>query len=242
MRRATLALLVAALTAAPAVAGETVTRSGASLSPKQIFLLLFLMLGPIKILVPFVTLTRGAEPALRRRLATRAILFSAAALAIAGLLGHNMLENFSIPPLVLALTGGLVLFLVALTTVLQQFAGPMRPAATPAGPPPTEDELKHAASNPLAFPVIVTPYGIAATILFVELTSGDPQARLMLAGIVVVILLLDWLAMLFAHVILRWAGTALQVFAVVLGVTQIGLGLQVMLQSLGQIIAAMPRP
>ena len=51
---------------------------------RKIFLMLFLMLGPIKILVPFVEMTHGSDPAFRRRLATRAILFSAAALALAG--------------------------------------------------------------------------------------------------------------------------------------------------------------
>jgi len=52
----------------------------------------------------------------------------------------------------------------------------------------------------------------------------------MRAGVV-----LNWLAMLYAHVILKYAGTALQVFAVVLGVTQVALGLLIILQSLSTI-------
>ena len=48
-------------------------------------------------------------------------------------------------------------------------------------------------------------------------------------------LILDWLAMLFANAILKWMGTALQVLAVVLGVTQIALGINVILQSLSLI-------
>src|SRR5215475_11227822 len=65
-----------------------------NVSARKIFLMLFLMLGPIKILVPFVSLTRNADLVVRRRLATRAMLFSLAALALAGLLGRNILENF----------------------------------------------------------------------------------------------------------------------------------------------------
>jgi len=38
--------------------------------------------------------------------------------------------------------------------------------------------------------------------------------------------------MLFAEQIVRWVGTQLQVFGVVLGVTKIALGLQIILQSL----------
>jgi multiple antibiotic resistance protein len=51
---------------------------------------------------------------------------------------------------------------------------------------------------------------------------------------VAAILAVDWLAMIYAHAILRWAGTTLQILAVVLGVTQVAIGLQVMLRSLSQ--------
>jgi multiple antibiotic resistance protein len=211
---------------------ETETGSNVAqpiLSARKIFLMLFLMLGPIKILVPFVNMTRGTDAKFQRRLATRAVLFSAAALALAGLLGRNVLENFNISIYVLALTRGLVLFLVALQTVLQQGAGTARPR--PDDPPPD----LHLAYSPLAFPTIVTPYGIAAVIVFAALAQDSDEAKLMVAGVVLLILAMDWLAMLFAHSILRWAGTVLQVFAVVLGVTQIALGLQVIIHSLGMI-------
>jgi multiple antibiotic resistance protein len=49
------------------------------LNARKIFFMLFLMIGPVKILVPLVNMTRDTEAAFRRRLATRAILFSAAA-------------------------------------------------------------------------------------------------------------------------------------------------------------------
>jgi len=55
---------------------------------------------------------------------------------------------------------------------------------------------------------------------------------LIIAGITLGILLLDWLAMIFARPILRWGGVALQLFAVVLGVIQVSLGLQLMLRCL----------
>ena len=197
---------------------------------RKIFFMLFLMLGPIKILVPFVEMTHGSDPAFRRRLATRAILFSAAAMALAGVLGRGMLENFDISLPVLALTGGVILFLVALRTVLQQSTGAVeRPKLDRPQP-----ELK-LALTPLAFPTIVTPYGIAAVIVFATLAGGKYGAVSMVTGIVLLILILDWAAMLFAESILKWVGTPLQVLAVVLGVTQIALGLQVILHSLSMI-------
>ena len=57
----------------------------------------------------------------------------------------------------------------------------------------------------------------------------------MIGGVILVILVVNWFAMVFAHVILRWLATPLQVPAVVLGVTQIGIGLTVILRSLSEI-------
>jgi multiple antibiotic resistance protein len=199
---------------------------------RKIFFMLFLMLGPIKILVPYVSMMRGADAALRRTVTRRSILFSAAALALAGLLGRSMLENFDVSLPVLALTGGVILFLVALRTVLQQSAGVV------ANPPTGSDGMRpdvKLAFTPLAFPTIVTPYGIAAVIVFATLARGQPEAEMMVAAVVLLILALDWVAMLFAETILKWIGTTLQVFAVVLGVTQVALGLQVIMHSLSMI-------
>jgi len=212
-----------------------------SLSPdigaRKIFFILFLMLGPIKILVPFVAMTTNADAAFRSRLATRATILSAAALALASLFGRNIMANFNVSLPVLALAGGLVLFLVALQTVLQQ--------ATGAGPAPTRFEGRqgmHLALNPLAFPTIVTPYGIAALIVFLTLADDDRAQELRIVMIVLGILAMNWVAMIFAQQILKWLGTALQIFAVVLGITQVAIGLQVIVQSLRLLGLMIPYP
>ena len=231
-----LVLLLAVLgPSAFAQVGDEGAVSLPGLNARKIFFMLFLMIGPVKILVPFVNMTRDTEAAFRRRLATRAILFSAAALAVAGVLGRSMLDNFNISVPVLALTGGLILFLVALQTVLHPSAGPV-PAKSDG--PTAQMSL---AFSPLAFPTIVTPYGVAAVIVFAALTQDNASARLTLAGVVLGILVLDWLVMLYAEPILKGLGAALMIFAVVLGVTQIALGLQIMLRSL-IMIGVLPEP
>ena len=195
-----LALALSALAACTAHAQmlAPTTTTASDFGARKIFLMLFLMIGPIKILVPFVEITRGADRRFRRTLARRAILFSAAALAVAGVLGRSMLENFEISLPVLALTGGVVLFLVALRTVLQQSAGMPASASLAAQPP----DLKSAFA-PLAFPTIVTPYGIAAVIVFATFAAEREGAEFTLAGMVLLILALDWVAMLFAETILQ---------------------------------------
>ncbi|NNH33538.1 MarC family protein, partial [Rhizobium sp. SEMIA 4085] len=65
--------------------------------------------------------------------------------------------------------------------------------------------------------------------------GGRDAEGFSVGAIVLLILALDWVAMIFAETILRWIGTSLQVLAVVLGVTQAALGLQVILHSLSMI-------
>jgi multiple antibiotic resistance protein len=91
------------------------------ISDSQTFLLLFLMLGPFKILGPFVKITKNADPVLSRKIALRAILFSVGALFIAAFLGENIMKNYGIPVPILALSAGIILFLVALLNILSQF-------------------------------------------------------------------------------------------------------------------------
>ena len=153
------------------------------LAPAKIFTLLFLMLGPFKIIGPFAQLTKGADARLAHRIAWMSIGFASAALLVAAALGGAILDSYGIPVPVMALTGGLVLFLVALKNLLQQFEAQPDAGRPDAAPP----ELK-VAMMPLAFPTIVTPYGIAAVVVLMAV-SPAAQGRWMVGGIVVAIML-----------------------------------------------------
>ena len=196
-----------------------------ALSAGQIFTFLFLTLGPIKVIGPFARITQGADLWLAHRMAFRAILFSILALLLAALIGESFLDRYDMPVPVLALAGGIVLFLVALQTVLQQFTPPARSegAAAPA--------TLSAAITPIAFPTIVTPYGIAALIIFVTL-SPNWQGRLVLGAMLLGIMLLDLVAMLLARHILHFLGVFLQILGAVLAIIQVALGLQIILNAL----------
>jgi multiple antibiotic resistance protein len=171
---------------------------------------------------------RGCDHVFRFRLATRAFLFSIGAVTLAASLGGHMLDNFAIPVLVLQIAAGLILFLVALQAVMQQYSA--------VHPPEHSEPLSLAlAFSPLAFPMIVTPYGIAAVTILMAL-ARTTQIKLTVAGAVLFILFLDWLAMLAAHVIVRWLGPVLLLLGVVLGVNQVALGLQLMIGGISGLI------
>ena len=188
---------------------------------------LFLMLGPTKIIGPFVKVTAGADQMLERKIARTAIIFSGIALLIAGLLGEMILRKHSIPLPVLALAAGVILFLVAIQDTVRHFSFSTREVATTAKVEPT----MKLALDPLAFPVIVTPYGIATLIVFLSF-APDVESQIQIGLIVVAILALDFLAMLFARKLLGALGIVLAILGAVLGVVQVALGLQIIHNSL----------
>lgn len=198
----------------------------------EVFAFLIVMLGPLKLLGPFALATQALSKPERRRLALEATAVSTIAVLAGGFVGRELLVKWHVSLPALMLGAGLVFLLVALRLVLNQYE-PQAPP--PSGPPTKPNGLR------FAFPHVVTPYGIAAVIIF--MTTGDSRRTLGLIVLIVAIMLLNLLAMLFVRPILRTLGLPLQVLAAVLGVVQIALAVQIILTALraANVIAA-PAP
>jgi multiple antibiotic resistance protein len=87
------------------------------------------------------------------------------------------------------------------------------------------------AMTPLAFPTIVTPYGIGALVVFLAL-SPDLNTQLTIGAIVLVIMLLNLTVMMLTPHIRPLMGAALAILGAVLGIIQVALGLQIIHTSL----------
>ncbi len=195
----------------------------------ELFTFLFLSLGPFKIIGPFVKVTRNATPALTRQIAIRATLYSSAAILIAATLGEQILSKYSIPLPILALSAGIILFLVALLEVIKQFEAPI--ARTDSDVAPT----LNMALNPIAFPTIVTPYGIAAVIVFLAICP-DMNCRLRVIAILAGIMLLNLIVMLIAKHVLKPLALILPILGAVLGIVQVALGLLIIHSSVKELL------
>ncbi len=226
-----LAGIACLIAAASASGAESVAREARLLHfpAAQIFTFLFLMLGPFKIIGPFSKITKGADAAATRRIAMLATGFASLALLVAAFLGEGILNSYRIPVPVLALSAGLILFLVALQGVLQQFLPPTSHGE--GAPEPSAAPVLNAVLTPLAFPTIVTPYGIAALIVFLAL-SPDLESKMTIGAIVVAIMLLNLVVMIVARRVLHVLGVVLPILGAVLGVVQVALGLQIIHSSL----------
>ncbi len=193
----------------------------------QVFVLFFVMLGPIKIIVPFARMTQEAAAPACRGLAFRAFAIASVTTLIAAAIGRAILENWHVSLGALLIAGGVILFLVALKQVLQQYASSTETEATRTG-----DTVQASAAIRLAFPTIVTPYGIAAVIVVLSV-APDRRYEIGVAAALVGVMLLNLLAMLYARGILRVVGTMpLQIVGAMLSVLQVALGVQMILGGL----------
>jgi multiple antibiotic resistance protein len=198
------------------------------LGPGEIFTIFFITLGPLKIFGPFAQRTHGLDDPTVRQIAVRAFLIATISAIAGGFLGAVLLAKWHVSIGAMVIAGGLVFLLVGLRQLLGQYEQPHAPDAnTPALPSsPTAAALK------LLFPVVLTPFGIAAVIVLLALSTDGGRTGL-IAGMVVVVMLLNLLAMLFARKILVGATiVVLQILGAVLGILQAGLAVQIILRGL----------
>ncbi len=195
----------------------------------HIFAILFLMLGPFKIIGPFNQITQAADPVLTRNIALRGFLYSTIALLLAALIGENILSNYGIPIPILAISGGIILFLVAILNIIHQFDPLEKKDHNPVIP------TMKMAIYPLAFPTIVTPYGIAAVIVFFAL-APDLNSKLIVGAVVLGIMVLNLVFMLINRYTFKYLAVVLPLLAAILGVVQVALGLQIIYKALTELL------
>jgi multiple antibiotic resistance protein len=195
----------------------------------QVFVLFFVMLGPIKIIAPFATMMKDAEDKSCRKLAIQAFTIASATTLIAAAAGRAILENWHVSLGALLIAGGVILFLVALRQVLEQYAPAPDVEARPQGSEVAATAIR------LAFPTIVTPYGIAAVIIILSV-SPNTRYAVGVAAALIAVMVLNLLAMLYARRILKVVGmTPLQIVGTVLSVMQVALGVQMIVGGLRMI-------
>jgi multiple antibiotic resistance protein len=198
------------------------------LGPAEIFTIFFITLGPLKILGPFVQRTHGLDDPTVRQIAVRASLIAAVSAIAGGFLGAALLANWRISIGAMIIAGGIVFLLVGLRQLLGEYEPPHAPDANMLALPasPTAAALK------LLFPIVLTPFGIAAVIVLLALSTESGRTAI-IVGMVVVVMLLNLIAMLFARKILVGVTIiVLQILGAVLGILQAGLAVQIILRGL----------
>jgi small neutral amino acid transporter SnatA (MarC family) len=197
-----------------------------TLNGSEIFVILFVTLGPINFVRPFVALTRGGADALVRKIALRASLLATTGVLLSAILGSMLLTKWHVSIGAIAMAGAAILFIVAMKSILELYA---EKPPVDRGPP-----TMAISGSPLAFPDIATPYGIAVLIVLLTLSPASTGPIL---GLAVVVMAIDLLVMLFVKPILRILGLPLSLLTVVLALMQVALSIQFGLFAIRTILA-----
>jgi multiple antibiotic resistance protein len=156
----------------------------------EVFVTLFVIMDPPGTIPLFLSLTSGRSSAMRKRLATQAVLVAFVVIVVFALFGQSILNYLGITLPALQAAGGLLLLLVALELLTGQADEPV----------PTGNV--NVALVPLGTPLLAGPGAIVATIVFVQRVDNVWEAAAVALGIVAVHIVL-WLFMRFSVVIIR---------------------------------------
>ena len=179
------------------------------------FLMLFVTVDPIATVALFVPLTAAATAAEKKRIALRSVATAGAVLLAFLIAGELLLGGLGIRLVSFQLAGGIILFLLGLQMVFGSGIAEKNAAAEP---------HQDVAIFPLAMPAIASPGAIMAIVLLTDNHRQSFTQQLLTAGVLLVVLLLTWIALLAARHIYR-----------VLGDT----GASVLIRVMGLILAAL---
>jgi multiple antibiotic resistance protein len=198
---------------------------GLTLELGKIFTFFFLTLGPKNVIAPFARKTRPLDAAGKRRVALLATGISLVSVLIAATAGVRVLHSWGISSGALLIAAGIILFLVALDAIRDRYDPPVKSEQS-------DPELRPARllAFEIAFPYIVSPYGVAVVILVLT-TRPNAVSVLPILAMLGGIMLLNLLTMLNADRFVRstYVAPAMAVVGSVLAVLQAALGIQAVL-------------
>ena len=201
-----------------------------------IFVIMFVTLGPLKVIPVFHALAHNADEAWRRQLALRAFLVATIIVAFIAFFAIELLVKWRLSIEALVIAGGILLFLSAAEKILKfqlvDIPAKENPVenVTPLPPRPAPRWMAKPVLEPLAIPAIVTPTAVVAILFFLAQARDDAAQYWTVLAILALILVLNLICMLAAHVIMRAVGVAtLQVVGWILSVLQAGLAVQFIL-------------
>ncbi len=199
-------------------------------TPAYIFTIFMLTLGPIKVIPAFATMVKDATREQVIALAVRGTLQATAIALFIAIAVTGMQASWGVSLDAIRIAGGILLFMAAAGGQVMQ-----APAAISKAPAAPLDAaaIKRASFMPLSIPIIITPWGVVAILLFMRLTHDDHAATFEVIAILLLVMALNFVGMLFARQILKVLGIAtFQLMGWIFGILQCGLAVETILVAL----------
>ena len=195
----------------------------------DVFLIIFIGMGPVKVLLLYIAATKDSSPELQRKVARKAIMTAAVVgilLLVAGAIFMQIL-HFSRGALTIA--GGIILLLLALSIVLSPAKKEDHEAT------PDEATLMSMAVYPLGIPMLLNPIGIVALTVF-SAEAQKLEDLAVLLGMLLVVAVIDFGVFLVSHRLDNWlTHERILVMEKVLGILLAALAVQLILAGMGDV-------
>ena len=152
------------------------------ISPLEIFVALFIGMGPIKVLLIFIATTEGMDKSIRRKMAKRTAMIAGVVALGLFLLGAILqaILHFSIGSL--TIFGGIILLVLGLGMVVGSGGS--------SAPGEVKKDPMSLAVSPLAIPLTLNPVGIVILIV-ASVEIQDLTTAALIIGMILVIALID---------------------------------------------------
>jgi multiple antibiotic resistance protein len=191
----------------------------------QAFVTLFVVIDPIGLAPLFVALTQGMAPAERNRVGLRALVIAFALLAAFGIFGQGLLAAIGISMPAFRISGGLLLFLIAVDMLFERRSDRRERRATETLPDPSV--------FPLAMPLIAGPGALATMVLLASRHAGDVALVVGVHLVVLLVLAVTWVFFRASSLIERLLGhTGIVVVTRLFGILLAALSVQFVLDGL----------
>ena len=162
------------------------------------FITFFAVIDPVGTVPVFIAVTAGMHMDVLRKVAIKATIVAALILIFFVVIGEILLTALEIPLPAFEITGGLILFLFALTMIFGE------------GKPQEEKKLKPAKTQvaifPLAVPSIASPGAMMAAVMQTENASRSVVEQLQVTAVILAVLCVVLVLMLSASFVNRVIG------------------------------------
>ncbi|MBU6955902.1 MarC family protein [Hahella sp. HN01] len=163
------------------------------------FVFFFAVIDPVGTIPVYMAVTAGMTEPAKRRVAAKSITIATGVLVFFVIAGELILTSIDIPLSAFQVSGGIILFLFALTMIF----GESKP----------EEEIKminresETATFPLAIPSIASPGAILAAVLLTENNRFELWEQFLTTAIMCLVLLITLILMLLSSFIHKFVGT-----------------------------------
>ena len=205
----------------------------------KIFFTFIILLDPLGNTPPFLAVAAGYERKTQLRILKEAVFIAGAVLLIFALFGHFILMFFGITAGAFYISGGIILFTIALDMIQSKPRARHTPKSTL-----DAEQTTMIAVFPLAIPLIAGPGMITTIMLYTASSPFNPVTFAMVIAALALGLLIEYFVLRSASILIKVIGTTgLFVLEKIVGLILAGLSVQLVydgLQKLG-LLALLPR-